>query len=745
MENQKWYRRLHLTYLIILLVSGAVIASIVFNVVYGNLVQENEKASRAYTQRVADSVASSLKNIELTLAARLVGNEAVDDFFNGGSADPQLAEYKASLEISDIRNNPMIYSAYFYRYKDGKVLTGGYAAKLDDFSDKPFVLGASRSPGARWSPVRGYTEYPLIDPPERVVSIVKKRSGNEGLVVLNVKADRLLSAAGALRSDPRFRLAISDGTGQTIYSAGGSSGSKRLAELTNDYTGWRYEGGMAEVGLFEEAVLRSLMPLAIVFLSLAAIYACMAYIARRNLRPLEKIVRQFTSSHQEARTEAAGGGLRTVERAVDAMLDRVSRADRQQAENVRIKRKQFFFDLMEEEEEGLSAPDWREYAKLFGLGGERCALTIAILEIDRYVPLLRRDREALLDSKRRLGEAAARLQNGGAGVVALDWISGDRLALLLKAELASDLVVAASEHLLNELLERAERELAFTVTVGLGTVAGSLAEAAMSFREALSALQYKMTAGNNRMIVYREIRDMETGIDSRYFKWLEDLIHHFRIPVTEWKSDFAKIFDHLEDRVLKNEEMQLLLNYFTHRFAREMEEISPEISGYWHAVTFPLMTGALRETGAVAEIRPLYEALIEELYGKYAAMLESGDGNRVVYEARKYIEEEYANPDLSLSHLSDRFGINGKYLSQLFKDEFGVKFVDFLIGLRISQSQKLLRDTELSVNEISRRVGYEHAISFGRVFKKSVGVSPGDYRKAMRPAGDIRSGAEKPV
>jgi two-component system response regulator YesN len=101
----------------------------------------------------------------------------------------------------------------------------------------------------------------------------------------------------------------------------------------------------------------------------------------------------------------------------------------------------------------------------------------------------------------------------------------------------------------------------------------------------------------------------------------------------------------------------------------------------------------------------------------------------LIHEVKNYIEEKYANRDLSLNHLSEEFNLSSRYLSRLFKDEFGEKFVDYLVRVRIEHAKKLLQETPESVHGIALKVGYLHSFSFIRVFKKMVGVTPGDFRK----------------
>jgi len=58
--------------------------------------------------------------------------------------------------------------------------------------------------------------------------------------------------------------------------------------------------------------------------------------------------------------------------------------------------------------------------------------------------------------------------------------------------------------------------------------------------------------------------------------------------------------------------------------------------------------------------------------------------------------------------------------------------VDYLIELRMDHARRLLEDTPYSIQDIAEEVGYSNAISFGRMFKKTVSLSPGEYREQAR-------------
>lgn len=105
-----------------------------------------------------------------------------------------------------------------------------------------------------------------------------------------------------------------------------------------------------------------------------------------------------------------------------------------------------------------------------------------------------------------------------------------------------------------------------------------------------------------------------------------------------------------------------------------------------------------------------------------------GKGKREsLSEIREYIRENYAK-ELTLEELSARFYINKTYLSELFKEQYGISIKDFMVSVRITEAKKLLRFTRKTTEEIAAEVGVNGAAYFSRMFKRVEGVSPKEYR-----------------
>lgn len=106
-------------------------------------------------------------------------------------------------------------------------------------------------------------------------------------------------------------------------------------------------------------------------------------------------------------------------------------------------------------------------------------------------------------------------------------------------------------------------------------------------------------------------------------------------------------------------------------------------------------------------------------------------GSELIQSIIEYMEEHYQK-DLSIAFFSEKTGYNQSYISRLFKLEAGINFLQLLTEVRIRHAKELLYRTELPVFEIGSLVGYPDNNHFGRVFKKEVGLPPGEYREQMR-------------
>ena len=105
-------------------------------------------------------------------------------------------------------------------------------------------------------------------------------------------------------------------------------------------------------------------------------------------------------------------------------------------------------------------------------------------------------------------------------------------------------------------------------------------------------------------------------------------------------------------------------------------------------------------------------------------------GDDVIQKIQMYIQHNYQK-DLTQDFIASLFYLNRSYLSTLFKQKTGMKFVDYLNQVRIDHSKELLLDSSKKMYQISKSVGYDNPKYFFRIFKKKNGMTPEQYRSAQ--------------
>ena len=96
------------------------------------------------------------------------------------------------------------------------------------------------------------------------------------------------------------------------------------------------------------------------------------------------------------------------------------------------------------------------------------------------------------------------------------------------------------------------------------------------------------------------------------------------------------------------------------------------------------------------------------------------------------MQENYSREEFSLQEAADKVGLSVPYLSRIFRKEAGCTFVDYLTNLRMRKASILLHDEEMKIYEVAESVGYTSQQYFSLVFKKKLGISPVEYRQAIK-------------
>ena len=113
--------------------------------------------------------------------------------------------------------------------------------------------------------------------------------------------------------------------------------------------------------------------------------------------------------------------------------------------------------------------------------------------------------------------------------------------------------------------------------------------------------------------------------------------------------------------------------------------------------------------------------------GKY----HNTQSNLAIYNTIRFVERNFLEIE-SVKDVAKALSYSEYYLSHLFKEKVGISIKSYILNEKIKLAKKLLAEPERTVGEISEMLGYETSHAFSQTFKKKVGISPNEYRKAKK-------------
>ena len=140
-----------------------------------------------------------------------------------------------------------------------------------------------------------------------------------------------------------------------------------------------------------------------------------------------------------------------------------------------------------------------------------------------------------------------------------------------------------------------------------------------------------------------------------------------------------------------------------------------------------MMVNHILANASLDEIRNYFHKIVEELCEDKEETI-TAQGQEVCLKVLAYIRDNFTDMDLNISQIALQFHMTPAYLSIVFKKQTGESILDVIRNMRIDYAKKLLEEG-LSVAEVSEKAGFRESSTFIKVFKNSVGVTPGQMRK----------------
>lgn len=216
--------------------------------------------------------------------------------------------------------------------------------------------------------------------------------------------------------------------------------------------------------------------------------------------------------------------------------------------------------------------------------------------------------------------------------------------------------------------------------------------------------QYYPVMNNNLILINPNVPHTEVSLNSQPLEYIVLGIEGIELPANGNDSSNFAILEHFEDAEISGCLRNIL---------REMEKKSP---GYKDICQ------------AYAEI--LVIRLMRSLSLDLPAEPQSKSANRQCAAVKRYIDLHFKEP-ITLELLAREGHINKYYLSHIFKEEYGISPINYLIIKRIEESKYLLSETDLSLSQIAQLLGFSSLSYFSQVFRRVQSVSPKEFRQRL--------------
>ncbi|MCU6794433.1 AraC family transcriptional regulator [Paenibacillus sp. WQ 127069] len=267
--------------------------------------------------------------------------------------------------------------------------------------------------------------------------------------------------------------------------------------------------------------------------------------------------------------------------------------------------------------------------------------------------------------------------------------------------------------------------LRLPVTAGLGTVTHEIRDLPQVYHQAVSALYSRLVVGGEQVI------DPENDFlkVSESFRYPIELEQHYEESLKQGDLEESKrMLDEFSNYVVSathvTKVIQMSYTQLLGTTIRTMYLLGIDLDSlykgeepYEYLRKFQNMDD-LNHWFLDKLITPIVTFVHNKTFVKH---------EHIIDKVTAFIQENY-HLDISQDQCAHSFGISRTHLSKLFKKFQHISFSDYVTQVRIERAKKLLRDTDIPVADISEKVGYLHTQNFIRVFKKNVGLTPGQFR-----------------
>lgn len=283
------------------------------------------------------------------------------------------------------------------------------------------------------------------------------------------------------------------------------------------------------------------------------------------------------------------------------------------------------------------------------------------------------------------------------------------------------------EDIANHAVDLVKQNFHLECNVGISQVYTTCMEIPQAYQESVETLEYTAASGENGVQRYDRFLAGATGT----VKFSAEDRQQFIASLKTFRE--AQIMETAEEIIGQNEpqleEDPQVLRGVLFEFVSVLIHASDEIDAAG------LLSSRILDIEA---IRSLLEcttaAQLRERIRYIARAIEAMDpthlsGDDILIKVWDYIMSHYKDDTLNVAQIGTEFHMTPHYLSKMFKQKYGIGMLEYINKIRVEQAKSILQTGNKTLENVAKEVGFTNTVTFIRVFKKYVGMTPGKYRE----------------
>lgn len=282
---------------------------------------------------------------------------------------------------------------------------------------------------------------------------------------------------------------------------------------------------------------------------------------------------------------------------------------------------------------------------------------------------------------------------------------------------------------LEEMRQSVQKFLKFTVTIGVGTACSDVVLINNSYQNALSALDYRLVIGKNRIICIEDIEPL--CVDRIVFDDIKEraLTSCLKVGTEE---DIINTVDNLFEEIIESrasfKDYQIYLLEMVTAILKVAKSSNVDMERVFGS-NYNLFVELYRFND-IQEVKGWIKSISMKIMN-YIIKDRCDTCKLLVGKAKEFVRSNYSQSDITINKVCGHLHISPAYFSSIFKRETKMTFINYLTKVRMDAARELLRGTGLKSFEIAEKVGYAEPNYFSYCFKKNFGVSPSEYRNSF--------------